>query len=137
MTTAKPNVKIFGRVAQHGGRCTGCKKWIYAQTRKQWRRAVKSPMCPLRQEGMVTVEPLEVRCTACGAAAGESCTTIVGDVRTPHAPRVQLATHPDPCARCSAGHGEPCRKLSGATSMYPHRARLRVGRNTEDIAWMT
>ena len=40
---------------------------------------------------MVTVEALEVRCTACGAAVGESCTTIVGDVRTPHAPRAQGA----------------------------------------------
>lgn len=45
MTTAKPRVKIFGRAAQHGGRCTGCRKWIYAQTRKQWQRAVKAP-CP-------------------------------------------------------------------------------------------
>ena len=71
------------------------------------------------------MDPLEVRCTACGTAVGESCTTIVGDVRTPHAPRVQLAAHPDPCPRCGAGYGEPCRKVSGATSMYPHRARLR------------
>ena len=45
MTTTRPKVKIFGRIAQHGGRCTGCKKWIYAQTRRQWQRAVKSP-CP-------------------------------------------------------------------------------------------
>lgn len=45
MTTAKPRVKIFGRVAQHGRRCTGCKKWIYAQTRKQWERATRAP-CP-------------------------------------------------------------------------------------------
>ena len=45
MTTAKPRVKTYGGVAQHGGRCTGCKKRIYAQTRKQRQRAVKSP-CP-------------------------------------------------------------------------------------------
>ena len=83
-------------------------------------------MSPLRQEGMVTVDPLNVVCTACGAAAGESCTTIVGHVRIPHAPRVQLAAHPEPCPGCEAGYGEPCRKVSGATSMYPHRVRLRI-----------
>ena len=43
MTTTRPKVKIFGRIAQRGGRCTGCKKWIYAQTRKQWERAVRLP----------------------------------------------------------------------------------------------
>ncbi len=41
MTTAKPNVKIFGRVPYAAGRC----KWIYGQMRKQWARAVKAP-CP-------------------------------------------------------------------------------------------
>ena len=45
MTTERPIVKNFGRFAQHGGRCLGCKKWITAQTRKQWQRATKSP-CP-------------------------------------------------------------------------------------------
>lgn len=45
MNMAKPKVKMFGRVPQHGGRCTECRKWIYAQTRHQWQRAVKSP-CP-------------------------------------------------------------------------------------------
>ena len=77
---------------------------------------------PLREGGVVAVDPLEVRCTACGPAVGESCTTIVGDVRTPHVSRVQLAAHPDTCGGCGAGYGEPCRKVSGALSMYPHRA---------------
>ena len=45
MTTELPIVKNLGRLAQYGGRCLGCKKWITAQTRKQWQRAVSSP-CP-------------------------------------------------------------------------------------------
>ena len=74
---------------------------------------------------MVIVDALDVSCTACAAEAGSKCTTIYGDVRTPHAPRVQLADHPEPCPSCGAGYAEPCRKVSGATSMYPHRSRIR------------
>ena len=76
------------------------------------------------------MEPLEVRCTACAAQPGAKCTTIYGDVLTSHAPRVQLADHPEPCPSCGAGYAEPCRKVSGATSMYLHRARRR-GRNDD------
>ena len=72
------------------------------------------------------MEALEVLCTACQASPSEPCTTMSGQHRLPHAPRVQLASHPDVCGSCGAGYGEPCRKVSGATSLYPHRARLRV-----------
>lgn len=37
--------KRFGRSVQHAGRCTGCKGWITAQTRKQWQRLCRGP-CP-------------------------------------------------------------------------------------------
>ncbi len=80
------------------------------------------------------MDPRDVRCTACAAQAGATCTTIGGDVRTHHAPRVQLAEHPEPCPSCGAGYAEPCLKVSGATSMYPHRARLR-GR-TDDVNYI-
>lgn len=83
------------------------------------------------------MEALEVSCAACGAGLGETCTTIMGDVRTPHAPRVQLAAHPDTCGSCGAGYGKPCRKVSGTISLYPHRARLRPTHTGKDIAWTT
>ncbi len=94
-------------------------------------------LSPLGQEGLVIMDPRDVVCTACNAAPSEPCTTMSGIERPPHAPRVQLAEHPDICGSCGAGYGEPCRKVSGTLSMYPHRARLRAGRNTEDIAWTT
>ena len=72
------------------------------------------------------LNPQDVYCTACLAVPNEPCTTMSGNQRLPHAPRVQLAEHPDPCDACNAGYGEPCLKVSGAMSMYPHRARLRV-----------
>lgn len=83
------------------------------------------------------MEVLEVCCTTCGSAVGESCTTVNNDVRAPHAPRVQLAAHPDTCGSCGAGYGKPCRKVSGAISLYPHRARLRPTHTGKDIAWTT
>ncbi len=43
--TAKKVPEVLGRTRRYGGLCTGRKKWIYAQTRKQWQRAVRSP-CP-------------------------------------------------------------------------------------------
>ena len=43
--TTKRVPKVLGRIARYGGRCLGCKKWTYAQTRRQWQRAVKQP-CP-------------------------------------------------------------------------------------------
>ncbi len=75
------------------------------------------------------MDALNVYCTACLAAPSEPCTTMSGSKRSPHAPRVQLASHPDQCASCGAGYGEPCLKLSGAMSMYPHRTRLRIHAN--------
>ena len=73
---------------------------------------------------------LDVYCTACWAPPPEPCTTMSGGKRLPHAPRVQLASHPQICGSCGAGYGEPCRKVSGAFSMYSHRARLRVRTET-------
>ncbi len=35
----------LGKGVRYAGRCTGCRKWITAQTRRQWQRAVKEP-CP-------------------------------------------------------------------------------------------
>ena len=75
------------------------------------------------------MDPLSVYCTACLAVPSEPCTTMSGGKRLPHAPRVQLASHPDPCGSCGVGHGEPCLKVSGAMAMYPHRARLRAHAN--------
>ena len=72
------------------------------------------------------MDPLNVFCTACLATPSEPCTTMSGGARMPHAPRVQLASHPDVCPSCGVGYGEPCMKVSGVMSMYPHRARLRV-----------
>ena len=72
------------------------------------------------------MDPLNVYCTSCLAVPQEPCTTMSGSKRLPHAPRVQLAAHPETCESCGAGYGEPCLKVSGAMSMYPHRARLRV-----------
>ena len=43
--TTKQVPKVFGRTARYGGKCTACQRWIYAQTRKQWQRAVRLP-CP-------------------------------------------------------------------------------------------
>ena len=72
------------------------------------------------------MSPLSVYCTACHAKFGSRCTTMNGHQRLPHAPREKLAGNPLPCPSCGAGYGEPCRKASGALSLYPHRARLRV-----------
>ena len=72
------------------------------------------------------MDPFSVYCTACLAVPPEPCTTMSGRERLPHAPRQQLAAHPEVCGSCGAGYGEPCLKVSGAMSMYPHRARLRV-----------
>ena len=47
-TKTTPNMREkrgAGVVARYGGCCTRCGKWIYAQTRKQWQRAVRQP-CP-------------------------------------------------------------------------------------------
>ena len=71
------------------------------------------------------MSPLSVYCTACHAKFGEQCTTMNGNQRLPHAPREKLAANPMPCPSCPAKYGEPCRKASGATAMYPHRARVR------------
>ena len=71
------------------------------------------------------MSPLSVYCTACHAKFGEQCTTMNGHQRLPHAPREKLAANPMPCPSCPAKYGEPCRKASGATTMYPHRARIR------------
>lgn len=78
------------------------------------------------------MSPLSVECTACHAKFGEQCTTTGGQPRLPHAPREKLATNPMSCPSCGAGYGEPCRKVSGALSMYPHRARLRVHMSTHE-----
>ena len=45
MTNEQFSVQNFGWLAPFGGRCLGCKKWITAQTPKEWQRATKSP-CP-------------------------------------------------------------------------------------------
>ena len=34
-----------GAVVRYAGQCLGCKKYVEAQTRKQWQRATRSP-CP-------------------------------------------------------------------------------------------
>ena len=80
---------------------------------------------------------LDVYCTACLASPSRPCTTMSGGKRSPHAPRVQLAAHPEECASCGAGYAEPCRKVSGALSMYPHRARLRSTRTGAEVTWTT
>jgi len=71
------------------------------------------------------MSPLSVYCAAYHAKFGEQCTTMNGHQRLPHASREKLAANPMPCPSCPAKHGEPCRKASGATTMYPHRARIR------------
>ena len=43
--TTKQVPRVLGRIARYGGRCSSCQKWTYAQTRRQWQRAVKQP-CP-------------------------------------------------------------------------------------------
>ena len=43
--TAKKIPEVLDRTNRYGGRCTGCQRWIYAQTRKQWQRATRAP-CP-------------------------------------------------------------------------------------------
>ena len=43
--SAKQVPKVLGKIAKYGDPCRGCKKWIYAQTRRQWQRAIKQP-CP-------------------------------------------------------------------------------------------
>ena len=119
-------------IDRFGARCTGCKRWISAQTRKEWHRAIRLP-CP--HCGKQAWTSPDVYCTACAAHPGKPCMTINGEVRAPHAPRYHLARYPDPCPGCGAGFGEPCKKISGATSLYPHRARVRVsarrGRSNE------
>ena len=87
------------------------------------------------------MSPLSVYCTACHAKVGEQCTTMNGHQRLPHAPREKLAGNPLPCPSCGAGYGEPCRKASGALSLYPHRARLRVhgearGNHMEEVNYI-
>ena len=47
-TKTTPNTREnhgAGAVVCYAGRCLGCDKWITAQTRKQWQRAVSLP-CP-------------------------------------------------------------------------------------------
>ena len=47
-TKTTPNIREnygAGSVGRYAGQCHGCKKWITAQTRRQWQRAVRSP-CP-------------------------------------------------------------------------------------------
>ena len=51
------------------------------------------------------MNPLNVYCSACLAVPSEPCTTMSGCKRSPHAPRVQLAAHPDPCTSCGAVYG--------------------------------
>ena len=56
---------------------------------------------------------LDVYCAVCLAPPSEPCTTMSGANRSPHAPRAQLASHPDACAqllRCGPDYGEPCRR---------------------------
>ena len=47
-TKTVPNVREnhgAGAVMRYRGQCTGCRKWIVAQTRRQWQRLVREP-CP-------------------------------------------------------------------------------------------
>ena len=37
--------RVFCRAVQHARRCRHCNRWITAQTRRQWQRAVCEP-CP-------------------------------------------------------------------------------------------
>ena len=43
--TAKMIPQRLGKHARYGSCCRSCKKWTYAQTRRQWQRAIKQP-CP-------------------------------------------------------------------------------------------
>ena len=43
--TTKTVPQILGKTARYGARCRICQKWAYAQTRRQWHRAIKQP-CP-------------------------------------------------------------------------------------------
>ena len=81
------------------------------------------------------MNPLNVYCSACLAVPSEPCTTMSGCKRSHHAPRAQLADHPDPCTSCGAVYGEPCLKVSGAMSMFPHRSRLRSTRVGAEVTW--
>ena len=47
-TKTTPNIREnygAGSIGRYAGQCGRCRKWITAQTRRQWQRAVKSP-CP-------------------------------------------------------------------------------------------
>ena len=47
-TKTTPNIREnygAGNVGRYAVQCHGCKRWVTAQTRKQWQRAVSSP-CP-------------------------------------------------------------------------------------------
>ena len=41
----------FGRAVYAAGRCLHCKKWVTAQTRRQWQRAVREPCPHCRRRG--------------------------------------------------------------------------------------
>ena len=83
-------------------------------------------MPPLRSEWVVAMAPLDVYCAACSAVPREECSTIYGNACPPHVARRKLAMAPDECNACGAAYGEPCIKVSGAISMYPHYARLSI-----------
>ena len=75
------------------------------------------------------MDPLQVYCANCFAVPREMCTTIYGNVRAPHAPRVKLAASPEECPDCGAEYGEPCRQETGEVKFYPHEARMKVHAN--------
>ena len=72
------------------------------------------------------MDPLAVYCANCFAVPWEMCVTIQGNARSPHAPRVKLAAHPDECPDCGADYGEPCLKETGEVRFYPHQNRTRT-----------
>ena len=125
MTTELPIVKNFGRLAQYGGRCLGCKKWITAQTRKQWCRP-RSRHAPTAAGKCGSNGPARrLLYRLFRRAAGR----VLDHIRQ----RVSATRRPPQAGR-DAGRvqrlrgrlRQPCIKVSGGIRMYPHDARLRV-----------
>ena len=75
------------------------------------------------------MDPTNVECANCIAVKGEPCTTVRGEARPPHAPRVELAAAPDKCGDCGAEYGEPCFTESGKTLIYLHLERVMAHAN--------
>ena len=75
-------------------------------------------------------DPMQVHCANCLAAPREICTTIYGNPRSPHAPRVKLAASPEKGPDCGAQYGEPCLQETGEIKFYPHQAGMKVHANS-------